>query len=119
MFGRVTRVSLSFVQLSKEQLLPALEVPVLFMIATWEIGLQYHKRNVYGKDFSVQLSRLVLKAGGKEYFELGNHLRREHPHCFFRIEHLIESAHSGLNLKHSRWLWHFWSLCEVAVGIWS
>lgn len=63
MIRRVTRVSPNFVQLPKEQLLPALDVPVLFMIATWEMGLQYHKRNVYGKDFSVQLSRPVLKGG--------------------------------------------------------
>lgn len=63
MIRRVTRVSLNFVQLPKEQLLPALDVPLLFMITTWEMGLQYHKSNVYGKDFSVQLSRPVLRGG--------------------------------------------------------
>lgn len=51
MIRRVTRVSLNFVQLPKEQLLPALDVPDIFMIATWEMGLQYHKRNVMVKTF--------------------------------------------------------------------
>jgi len=72
------------------------------MIETWESSLHKHKRNVYGQDLSIQLSRPVLT--GERQLITGKSFWMGASQLLFRTEHLLESAGSGLDLKHHRWL---------------